>query len=439
MDATVGARTLSPTYQRWFLAGILVVVAIVTIQYSFKVKEDGRSAFMRWRPQILRLYDDDIYESDNYPNPPIMALILRPLTLLPPLAGAIAWFYLKIGMTILAVHWVFRLVPSAGQAFPPWAKVLTILLSLRPIMGDLGHGNINLFILLLVVASLYAFGRGRDVMAGMVLALSIACKVTPALFVGYFLWKRAWKALLGCAVGLVLFLWLVPGVFLGMERNAHLLDSWYQHMIQPFVAQGQVTSEHENQSLPGLIFRALTPSPSFGHYEDDRFVPTEYDNFLALNRTAAGYVIKACMALFTGLVMLTCRTPTAPRGGWRLAAEYSLVVVGMLLFSERTWKHHCVTLVLPFAVIAYYLAVAQPGLKLRLYLIGTLGAVALLMASTSSGFLPAWNEYAKRAEVYGVYVWAYLLLVAALGVLLRCGETVEPAESASAKTPAKVA
>ena len=28
----------------------------------------------------------------------------------------------------------------------------------------------------------------------------------------------------------------------------------------------------------------------------------------------------------------------------------------MLLFSERTWKHHCVVLLLPFAVPAYVLS-----------------------------------------------------------------------------------
>ena len=30
--------------------------------------------------------------------------------------------------------------------------------------------------------------------------------------------------------------------------------------------------------------------------------------------------------------------------------EFSVVVLGMLLFCERTWKHHCVTLLLPFTV-----------------------------------------------------------------------------------------
>ena len=56
-----------------------------------------------------------------------------------------------------------------------------------------------------------------------------------------------------------------------------------------------------------------------------------------------------------------CRTPARTGLGWRLAAEFSLVVLGMLIFSERTWKHHCVVLILPFSVLSYYLATCQPG------------------------------------------------------------------------------
>ena len=81
------------------------------------------------------------------------------------------------------------------------------------------------------------------------------------------------------------------------------------------------------------------------------------------------------MGLFALLVVWVCRTPTTPREGWRLSAEFSIVLLGMLLFSERTWKHHCVTLVLPFAVICYYLATCSPGKGLRVYLIGSLAAV----------------------------------------------------------------
>src|SRR5207248_3261392 len=118
-----------------------------------------------------------------------------------------------------------------------WAKALVVLLSLRPIMGDLIHGNVNLFILFLVTAGLYAFHRGRQAGGGLLLALAMACKVTPALFVPYLVWKRAWRALGGCALGLVLFLWVVPSCFLGWEKNQELLASWARHMIVPFLLE----------------------------------------------------------------------------------------------------------------------------------------------------------------------------------------------------------
>src|SRR5262249_49001426 len=156
----------------------------------------------------------------------------------------------------------------------------------------------------------------------------------------------------------------------------------------------------------GLVFRLTTHSPSTIQYVKDQPVGTQYINLWDWDPSTAGLIVKGAMALFAALVVWTCRTPPGGRWGWRLAAEYSLVVLGMLLFSERTWKHHCVTLVLPFAVIAYCLATCRPGLAMRAYLIGTLAAVVLLMATTSTSLLAD----AKLAQGYGAYVWAYILL-----------------------------
>jgi hypothetical protein len=190
-------------------------------------------------------------------------------------------------------------------------------------------------------------------------------------------------------------------------------------MIVPFVIEGKVTSEHNNQSLPGLLYRLGTDSPSFSTFdEDEHYVPQEYHNLVTLDPSLVRWALKGCMLLFAALVVWTCRTPTSFSGqSWRLAAEFSIILIGMLLFSERTWKHHCVTLVLPFAVLCYYLFVCQPGQGLQTYLIGSLVAVLLLMASTSTGLLPA--NAAKLAQVYGAYVWANLILLSALIVLLR--------------------
>jgi alpha-1,2-mannosyltransferase len=419
---------------RWFWAGLLLLFVALGVKYSSKVSE-RRSAILRWRPQVLRLADGvDLSARFNYPNPPIMAVLLYPLMRLPPWWTALVWFALKVGMTLLAFRWAFRLTEDPEHPFPFWAKALAVVLTLRPVMSDLDHGNVNLFILFLVIGCLTLYCHRRDVLAGGVLALAIACKITPALLVPYFLWKRSWRALAGCAVGLALFFWpgVVPALVLGREHNEKQLASWYKVMVRPFV-EGEVTSEHQNQSLPGLVARLATHSPSFGVWVngDRDYQPTHYHNFLALGPKTAGWAVKGCMALFALLVVWTCRTPVpgireeggaAPVGNWRLAAEFSLILVGMLLFSERTWKHHCVTLMLPFTVICYHLAIRR---ELRARLAGALAVVVGLMASTSSIFGDRSEELAdqfhKLTQVYGAWTLANLVLVGALATMLIRG------------------
>ena len=419
MDAhTLPSVSTRPTLPLWMVAAFLLFCVALSVQHAVK----GHSAVERWRSQIQDLEEGkDIYRLHNYPNPPIMALILTPVEWLPPLAGALVWFYLKAAMTLLALAWVLRLTEAPGRPFPTWAKALTLLLSLRPIAGDLSHGNVNLFILFLVVAFLYALHNGRDFLGGLLLALAIACKVTPALFVPYLVWKRAPRALAGCAVGLALFFWpgLVPACFLGWGENLHQVHGWINNMVKPFVIDGLVTSEHNNQSLPGLVYRLTTHSPSFVQYVNNVWTPDRWHNLLSLPPEAARLIVKACMGLFVVLVVWTCRTPrTGPgQSNPRLAAEFSMVVLGMLLFSERTWKHHCVTLLLPFAVLSYYLAAWWERKALRNYLLASLTAVVLLMTTTSISLFG--KDGGKLAQVYGAYVAAYFVLLAALAVLLR--------------------
>jgi hypothetical protein len=420
MRAMHVAGSTSALSQRWLLGALAGLFLLLSIPYAVKVAanpDSPPSAVMRWRDQILALSADvDIWEKCIYPNPPIMALLLMPLVQLPPVAASLAWFFLKSAMAILAIHWVFRMAESGGRPFPTSAKVVAILLALRPLAGDLTHGNVNLLILFLVVAGLYAYYRQRDLTAGVLLALAIACKVTPALFVPYFVWKRAWWTLAGCFFGLILFFWIIPGLFLGQSNNARYLNSWVNKMIVPYVLEGHVTPEHNNQSLPGLVYRLGSHAPSFS---DDRvgYVPREYHNILDVDTRILSWSIKGCMVLFVLMVAWSCRTPTQPRAGWELLAEFSIVVLGMLLFSERTWKHHCVTLLLPFTALIYYLLTCRVERRQRIFLVGSLLGAVLLMALTGTGI--GLDRFGKLAQVYGAYVWAYLLLMAAMVVMLR--------------------
>src|SRR5262249_15869872 len=107
-------------------------------------------------------------------------------------------------------------------------------------------------------------------------------------------------------------------------------------------------------------------------------------------------------------------TPRGERQGLRFAAECGLIVLGMLLFSERTWKHHAVTLLIPFAVIAYALTAAELAPRTRTFLVGVLVAVGVLTVGT--GLVP--GRAADLAMVYGAYALAFLLLTAGVCVVL---------------------
>jgi hypothetical protein len=327
---------------------------------------------------------------------------------------------------VLALPWAGSPDPAdpAGSGEPPhfpwWAKLIAVALCLRPVAGDLVHGNVNLLILFLLVGTLAAYLGRRDFLAGVLLALAIACKLTPALFLLYFLWKRAWTVLLGSAIGLSAFVVLVPALFFGWNENLTFLRSWHDQMIAPYAA-GIVSSEHKNQSLPGLLHRLLTDEPSFSDYEGDRRVVLERHNVVSWSRQTVQAIVAGCMGLFAIGVLRFCRSG-ADRPPLEVMAEFSVIVLGMLLFCERTWKHHCVTLLLPFAVLAF--GVASPAFSrgLRWCFGVTLALAALLMLSTSTGVMDrdvdAAARLGKLAQVYGAYVWAFLILLFATLVFL---------------------
>jgi alpha-1,2-mannosyltransferase len=422
-------RWTERTYLRPAVAAIcLVSLVAVVARYVDKAAKPSRlgdttrTAFLRWRPQVQDLFAGvDVYKVHRYPNPPVMGLVLRPFMELPTITGAVAWLLFKAGLTLFSVYWAIRLVRGVGPPLPDPLVAVTVLMALHPILGDLSHGNVNLFIGFLVFAFLELFRRRLDLGAGLVLALAVACKVTPGLFLPYLVWKRAWRTLTGVAVGLGLWLFLLPGAVFGWDHNLSLLHSWFDEMVRPFVIDGKVTSEHANQSIPGVTVRLLTSEPSFLTYGDDGNGPPEaaaYHNVADIGPANARLVVQACTAAFALAVVFLCRWPVCiasiPRAGPMFAAECSLILLGMLLFSERTWKHHATTLILPLLVLTVAAGSAATPPRLKTFLLGVLAAAGGLMVIP--GLIG--GEFQNLAMVYGAYGTVFLLLTAGiLGVL----------------------
>ncbi|HEX3148771.1 MAG TPA: glycosyltransferase family 87 protein, partial [Gemmataceae bacterium] len=448
---TISGRT-------WFYLVLTLLFAIVTFQYVKKVlkpREDGhtQSAILRWAPEFEEMQEGkNIHAEHNYPNPPILPQLLTPIFKIiqfDPVAGALTWFFLKLGMAIICIIWSFRLVTADGQPMPEWAKAIAVAAAINTIIGDLKHGNVNIFILFLVMSVLYSYSRGKDYLSGLMLALAIASKVTPALFLVYFAWKRSWQVLIGAAVGLVLFFLLVPTAIFtlqkgpiseGWQANWDALTAWKRGMVDPYLIRGEVTSERENQSLPGVITRLFSHEPSFSKWIDNVDTPQAYHNVAELDRMEVKRIVTGCQAAFVLLMVVLCWVPmrkwSSPpmeqRRGWRAAAEYSFILIGMLLFSERTWKHHCVILMLPFAILSY--GAFAPGFSRRVRLIARISlftAMAATLLPTVAEVFKDWtlanvgtvapdarehlglnpNSPRELAQVYGAYLWGLFTML----------------------------
>ncbi len=404
----------------WITA--LITVLAAGMIYADKAADD-RSAFIRWRPQVLQFWRGvNIYDKMMFPNPPIMPITLYPLMTLPPMEGAIAWYALKAGLTVLSIWFCFKMVRAEDRVLPSWVQGAILLLSLRPILGDLHHGNNNLMIMFLIVSALLAWRKGFDVLSGLVLGLAIAYKVTPALFIPYFLYKRSYRTVGATFLGLGIFLLVVPSIVVGPEFNGVCLASWWQRMLSPFIEKGFVSQQEINQSMVGVLTRLLSDSPmGDGRYDVHMDV-----NLVAWSPRFVGGLVKGLSVALVALLAWLCRTETTRRDDHRLFGEFSLVVMTMLFVSERSWKHHFVTLLLPYTYLMYRVGVASVAPRVRVALGSAMAISAVFMATTSTelGGVFAHHQGHKIAQGYGMFLWASAVLYLATAWQVRAERRV---------------
>lgn len=387
------------------------VIALIAAGFYYDKASGQASAFVRWRPQVLQFWQGvNIYEKMLFPTPPLMPITLSPLMFLPTIVGAMAWFAIKVGLTTASLAMCFRMVRPSNGVYPPLFRSLILLLSLRPILGDLHHGNNNLLILFLIVAMLTEWRNGRDISAGLLLALATTYKVTPALFFPYFLYKRSWRTVTWGFLGMGIFLLILPSAIIGPSFNAECLATWWNRMVMPFVAKGAASPAEINQSVVGWLFRMLCArGPGQGPYALDHDV-----NVVSLSPWVARLIIKGVVGSLLLLLAIFCRTKTADRRDPRLLGEFSLVVLTMLFVSERSWKHHYVTVLLPITYLAYEYFSGRLGPRARQAIVVSWAMAFMLMASTSSeiGGLFGDGDAHEVAQTYGMFMWAGVVLYA---------------------------
>ncbi len=203
-----------------------------------------------------------------YVYPPTLAALLTPLLPLPQRAAAAVWFVVSLAAFAAGCLALRRALGRRGP-FEPLADGAPLLLVLLPTASALLRGQVGPLLLGLAGGAALCLARRRDLTAGLLLALAAAIKLTPALALLGLVFARRWRVALGGALGLLLWLVLVPLPFLGPSGARAALAHFGERMVlHPLKSpeDPDITAKGvhvgNNQSLSSQVIRRVFTAPA---------------------------------------------------------------------------------------------------------------------------------------------------------------------------------
>ncbi len=414
---------------------VAVLASIVALAQAHHRASKGENALVKWAPAFEALErGEPIYGvarpgvgAEGYPTLPLSLLVMRPFHALGPTAGPLAWAAAKVVLAWLIVWAALALAAGRARAFPAGLAAIVVVLSFRPLYSDVQHGNVNVPVGATVVAAAWAWSRRRELECGTWIALGAVLKVTPLLAALLFLRQRSARGLAGLALGLALYAFVLPSLWLGPERNVELVGAWWRQMVEPYVEQREpelMQTEHINQSLFGVLARLTTDAVAIE--ADPPEQPTDVRVTLVSLSPRAFHVVHrvACLAVLA-VLWIALGPRRAERDGRRVLGELALLALAMLMLSERSWKHHYVLLALPIA----YLAIHTRSDETRRVAWLGIAASAVLFGLTGEAVLG--HRGSNLAEAWGAFLAGALVLFASCAVVLA---RTRGAETAGARS-----
>jgi hypothetical protein len=372
-----------------------------------------------------------------HPNMPFTVILLTPFAYMSWWMGPAVFTLLKLAVIALAIPAAVSVCRHGKKKIPDWVAALGIAWGIAFLISDIQHANLNAFALGAIVLHLWLYRRGREWAAGSALALAICLKMTPALFILYWLYQRNWRLLGGCAAAGLVMVVIIPAALLGPGHYAELTDTWLDNMIFKGLG-GQWYPVHTNQSLHGVVSRYLLDGHMGGNiYWDSDSNAYEFQTrfqwiaVAALDPSTVKWVIRACQALVVALMAWAIGFRKLDRDDGRRGLHYALVLAGMMVLNQRTWDHHAAVLLPGYIAVWYAIAFGRFGVAGRRIVFAVIIMAGLVSGLSAGELLESYGKMfgaadeahaANVMQAYGPKFCAFvlfLLVSAALAILIK--------------------
>jgi len=156
---------------------------------------------------------------------PAFAFVIAPLAKLPAAGAKGVWFFLSVALLVVLVNRSLVLLPDRRRT-AAFLVGLTILAMGKFYVREVGLGQSNLLLAVLVLAAVAQWRAGRDGVVGVVLAAATIVKPYAILFLPYLIVRRRFRGAASFLAVIVLAL-LIPALRYGWSGNLALLQGWW--------------------------------------------------------------------------------------------------------------------------------------------------------------------------------------------------------------------
>jgi hypothetical protein len=257
-----------------------------------------------------------VTKTTPYGYPTFTALLIYPLSFLPLRLGATIWVGLS-GLAALASGLIL-----CSFTVEKWKQrvILVSTIAFVPVITTMNAGQVNLFVLLTTVLSLYCLRQDRNILSGVILAISIWLKPFAIALVPLMIWRRKWKALGGFLLGSLIINLISLAVF-GVASTISQFTR-VMSMVTPSGLYIALTV----QNLNGLLGRFTTGISA----------PT-------------GSMIYLVVAGLIGVITVAAIIFKPDRRNFEM--EAALLIAATHLIVPLTWYHHLTMLILVLAFV----------------------------------------------------------------------------------------
>jgi alpha-1,2-mannosyltransferase len=368
MGHWIGEFIRAPLFARLVNVGLVIAAVVHGYIISF-----GRSFHFRdidIHREIGRrfLSGEYLYANDYcYMYLPTTGIYFAPLLALDRNPSLALRYAVAVGCLALTIRFMNRMLLGADALKGGRLLLLGIgagAVTLQFILNDLDDGGPHLMLLGILIGGVYAIWAGKERLGAVLVALGIVLKITPALFVILFLWKRQWRVAIYTVLATVVWI-VLPVLYMGPTSWWEHHTEWTQNAVLSVLdrqAEGRQENELQkaNLSLRHTMLRYLVTYPPTHRL---RQVDPGYKPVMDLSSPVANGIVGVAGLGLLGLFAWSSRRPFQGPGDTTWARDCAGALMLALFFSPITWDQHLVWMIPAAFIVVAAAAQASGGLS----------------------------------------------------------------------------